>query len=152
MLKLQCFVIAKNGARLEIRIGLHRQIDFTESKLAFNDAITERSLAFTNELDPGYGPFSNQVRGIVRTLLKPGDDLADRFPGLLAELNELLELKMRLGEAAKGPRRVRVHDFLERELAHAMAHAPDPGGQADAAPLDRYLRDAVARFGGNWRQ
>ncbi|MXN30713.1 nucleotidyltransferase domain-containing protein [Delftia sp. CH05] len=72
--------------------------------------------------------------------------------GLLAELNELLELKMRLGEAAKGPRRVRVHDFLERELAHAMAHAPDPGGQADAAPLDRYLRDAVARFGGNWRQ
>jgi hypothetical protein len=51
------------------------------------DAITERSLAFTNELDPGYGPFSNQVRGIVRTLLKPGDDLADRFPGLLAELN-----------------------------------------------------------------
>ena len=44
---------------------------------------------------------------------------------------------------------VRVHDFLERELAHAMAHAPDPGEQADAAPLDRYLRDAVARFGGN---
>lgn len=49
--------------------------------------------------------------------------------GLLAELNELLELKMRLGEAAKGPRRVRVHDFLERELAHAMAHAPDPGAR-----------------------
>jgi hypothetical protein len=50
------------------------------------DAITERSLAFTNELDPGFGPFSNQVRGIVRTLLKPGPDLAERFPGLLEEL------------------------------------------------------------------
>ena len=51
------------------------------------DAITERSLAFTNEMDPGYNPFSNQVRGIVRTLLKPGEDLADRFPSLLAELH-----------------------------------------------------------------
>jgi hypothetical protein len=51
------------------------------------DAITERSLAFTSEMDPGYNPFSNQVRGIVRTLLKPGDDLAERFPSLLAELH-----------------------------------------------------------------
>jgi hypothetical protein len=51
------------------------------------DAITARSLAFTNEMDPGYGPFANQVRGIVRTLLKPGDDLAGRFPGLLDELH-----------------------------------------------------------------
>jgi predicted nucleotidyltransferase len=68
---------------------------------------------------------------------------------LLDELNELLAMKMRLGEAAKGPRRARVHDFLERELAHALAHGPDPGEQADAAPLDRYLREAVARFGGN---
>lgn len=51
------------------------------------DAITARSLAFTNEMDQGYGPFANQVRGIVRTMLKPGDDLAERFPGLLAELH-----------------------------------------------------------------
>lgn len=51
------------------------------------DAITARSLAFTNEMDPGYGPFSNQVRNAVRTLLKPGDDLADRFPSLLDDLN-----------------------------------------------------------------
>ncbi len=50
------------------------------------DAITERSLAFTSELDPGFGPFSNQVRSIVRTLLKPGPDLSARFPGLLDEL------------------------------------------------------------------
>jgi len=51
------------------------------------DAITERSLAFTSEMDPGYNPFSNQVRGIVRTLLKPGEDLAERFPSLLADLH-----------------------------------------------------------------
>lgn len=51
------------------------------------DAITERSLAFTSESDKGYGPFSNQVRGIVRTLLKPGEDLAERFPSLLVELH-----------------------------------------------------------------
>ena len=51
------------------------------------DAITERSLAFTAETDPGYGPFSNQVRGIVQKLAKPGEDLAERFPSLLLELH-----------------------------------------------------------------
>ncbi len=51
------------------------------------DAITERSLAFTAETDPGYGPFSNQVRGIVQKLARPGEDLAERFPSLLLELH-----------------------------------------------------------------
>ncbi|WP_280191812.1 nucleotidyltransferase domain-containing protein [Delftia sp. PS-11] len=66
--------------------------------------------------------------------------------GLLAEINELLELKMRLGEAAKGPRRARICSFLERELACAMAHQPGPSDSCDAAPLDGYLREAVAHF------
>ncbi|QHE75840.1 DUF1631 family protein [Hydrogenophaga sp. PBL-H3] len=51
------------------------------------DAITEHSLAYTNEQDRGYAAFSRQVRGIIDTLQKPGSDLADRFPGLLQHFN-----------------------------------------------------------------
>lgn len=51
------------------------------------DAITEHSLAYTNEQDRGYAAFSRQVRGIIDTLQKPGPDLADRFPGLLQHFN-----------------------------------------------------------------
>lgn len=51
------------------------------------DAITEHSLAYTNEQDRGYAVFSRQVRGIIDTLQKPGPDLADRFPSLLQHFN-----------------------------------------------------------------
>ncbi len=51
------------------------------------DAITEHSLAYTNEQDRGYAAFSRQVRNIIDTLQKPGPDLADRFPGLLQHFN-----------------------------------------------------------------
>lgn len=51
------------------------------------DAITEHSLAYTNEQDRGYAGFSRQVRNIIDALQKPGPDLADRFPGLLQHFN-----------------------------------------------------------------
>ena len=51
------------------------------------DAITEHSLAYTNEQDRGYAAFSRQVRKIIDTLQKPGPDLSDRFPGLLQHFN-----------------------------------------------------------------
>ena len=42
---------------------------------------------------------------------------------LVAEIDALLELKMRAGESATSPRRVGIHDFIERELAVAQAHS-----------------------------
>ncbi|MDP2075978.1 DUF1631 family protein [Hydrogenophaga sp.] len=51
------------------------------------DAITEHSLAYTNEQDRGYAGFSRQVRSIIDALQKPGGDLTDRFSGLLQGFN-----------------------------------------------------------------
>lgn len=51
------------------------------------DTVTERSLAFTSEQDPGYAAFATEVQGIVRALQAPGPDLASRFPALLSNLN-----------------------------------------------------------------
>jgi hypothetical protein len=51
------------------------------------DTVTERSLAFTSEQNPGYAAFSSEVQGIVRALNAPGSDLPARFPALLEALN-----------------------------------------------------------------
>ncbi|MDP1688235.1 DUF1631 family protein, partial [Hydrogenophaga sp.] len=51
------------------------------------DAITEHSLAYTNEQDRGYAGFSRQVRSIIDALQKPGGDLTDRFSRLLQGFN-----------------------------------------------------------------
>ena len=51
------------------------------------DAITERSLAFTSEQDRGYGPFSGQVRTILKALKTPGPDISERLEQLLDDLN-----------------------------------------------------------------
>jgi hypothetical protein len=51
------------------------------------DAITERSLAFTSEQDRGYGPFSGQVRSILKALKTPGPDISERLEQLLEDLN-----------------------------------------------------------------
>ncbi len=51
------------------------------------DAITEHSLAYTNEQDRGYAAFSRQVRSIIDALQKPGGELTDRFSGLLQGFN-----------------------------------------------------------------
>lgn len=70
--------------------------------------------------------------------------LTDR--AVRAELNALLEMKMRAGESATSPRWVGIHDFIEAELAEAMRHAPTQGPKADGHRLDRYLHDAVLHF------
>ena len=51
------------------------------------DAITEHSLAYTNEQDRGYAGFSRQVRNIIDALQKPGGELTDRFSSLLQGFN-----------------------------------------------------------------
>jgi uncharacterized protein len=66
---------------------------------------------------------------------------------VLAEVNALLEVKMRAGESATSPRWVGIHDFIEAELADAMSHTPDKGPKADGQRLDQFLHDAVLHFG-----
>lgn len=51
------------------------------------DAITEHSLAYTNEQDRGYAAFSRQVHSIIDALKKPGGELTDRFSSLLQGFN-----------------------------------------------------------------
>ena len=65
---------------------------------------------------------------------------------LVAEIDALLEVKMRAGEAATSPRWAGIHDFIERELAIAEAHAFDRQPKAPTQPLDDFLHDAVRRF------
>ena len=65
---------------------------------------------------------------------------------VVAEIDALLEVKMRAGEAATSPRWVGIHDFMERELAVAEAHSFAKQPKADAGPLDTFLHDAVLHF------
>jgi predicted nucleotidyltransferase len=65
---------------------------------------------------------------------------------VLDEVNALLAVKMRAGESATSPRWVGIHDFIEAELALAMAHSPTQGPKADGRQLDPYLHEAVLHF------
>lgn len=47
-------------------------------------------------------------------------------PLLLAEINQLLEIKQNVGEAKYGPRMPRIHAFIEQELASDNARSPLP--------------------------
>lgn len=70
--------------------------------------------------------------------------LTDR--AVLDDINALLKVKMRAGESATSPRWVGIHNFIEAELAVAMAHTPDKGLKPDRRELDQYLHDAVLNF------
>jgi uncharacterized protein len=65
---------------------------------------------------------------------------------LIDEINALLEIKMRQGEAATSARWTGLHDFIERELEVAQAHAFASQPKTDASPLDAYLHQAVLHF------
>ncbi|WP_111875715.1 nucleotidyltransferase domain-containing protein [Paracidovorax anthurii] len=71
---------------------------------------------------------------------------ATRDAALIAEINALLEVKMRAGEAATSPRWPGIHAFIEAELARNAAEPvqalPAPGHGA----LDALLHDTVLRF------
>ena len=75
------------------------------------------------------------------------EELASLDTALVAEVDALLEVKMRAGEAATSPRWAGIHDFIERELAVAEAHAFDRQPKASTRPLDDFLHDAVLHFG-----
>ena len=65
---------------------------------------------------------------------------------LVAEIDALLEVKMRAGESATSPRWAGIHDFIERELPLAEAHSFAKQPKADSRLLDDLLHDAVLHF------
>lgn len=65
---------------------------------------------------------------------------------LIGEVNALLEVKMRAGESATSPRWVGIHDFIEAELAVALAYSPDKEPTPDESQLNQYLHDTVLHF------
>ena len=65
---------------------------------------------------------------------------------LIDEINALLEVKMRAGEAATSPRWNGIHAFIETELARAQAEAVTQSRPADMRALDAFLHDAVLHF------
>ena len=67
-------------------------------------------------------------------------------PGVISEINALLAVKMRAGEAATSPRREVLHAFIERELREAQAAVVADARRTDARALDRLLHDAVLEF------
>jgi len=67
--------------------------------------------------------------------------LADR--ALLDEINHLLDIKMRTGEATTSPRWSGLHAFIESELATAEAYQPKEASHGDAAALDAFLARTI---------
>jgi uncharacterized protein len=66
-------------------------------------------------------------------------------PVLLSEINQLLEIKMRAGEAATSPRWLAIHDFIERELKAAAAHVVLPHDQPKTQALDQFLFETILK-------
>lgn len=62
---------------------------------------------------------------------------------LLDELNRLLEVKMRAGEAATSPRWPAIHAFIESELQLALAHKVKLDPPPNTSGLDAFLFDVV---------
>ncbi|QGW84129.1 nucleotidyltransferase domain-containing protein [Variovorax paradoxus] len=71
---------------------------------------------------------------------------AVRDAALIEEINALLEVKMRAGEAATSPRWPGIHAFIESELAANAAEPVAPLPQAEGAGLDAFLCETVLRF------
>jgi len=66
---------------------------------------------------------------------------------LINEINALLAVKMRAGEAATSPRWPGIHAFIESELARNAAEPATPiASFFDTASLDALLHETVLRF------
>lgn len=66
---------------------------------------------------------------------------------LVSEINRLLEVKMRAGEAATSPRWERLHDFIVTEMDEAQSNVPAPSGRRGHEDLDELLRACIAEHG-----
>ncbi|WP_027015639.1 nucleotidyltransferase domain-containing protein [Comamonas composti] len=65
---------------------------------------------------------------------------------LIAEINALLEVKMRAGESATSPRWQGIHAFIEAELLRNAAEPVPALPIAGQAALDAFLHDTVLRM------
>lgn len=65
---------------------------------------------------------------------------------LIAEIDALLEVKMRAGEGATSPRWPGIHAFIEAELTRNTAEPVLPLPVAGHADLDTLLHDTVLRY------
>jgi len=88
---------------------------------------------------PGVPPM--RFADLAQKTLDPVRDTA-----LIEEINALLEVKMRAGEAATSPRWPGIHAFIESELAANAAEPVTPLPQADGTGLDAFLCETVLRF------
>ena len=88
---------------------------------------------------PGVPPM--RFADLAQKTLDPVRDTA-----LIEEINALLEVKMRAGEAATSPRWPGIHAFIESELAANAAEPVTPLPQADGTGLDAFLCETVQRF------
>ncbi|MDR0775379.1 MAG: nucleotidyltransferase domain-containing protein [Azonexus sp.] len=73
-------------------------------------------------------------------------DLAERMvddEALLAEINALLAIKMRSGEAEYSPRWPRIHAFIEGELARNAVDSDYKKPVGDSTELDAFLMKTV---------
>lgn len=70
----------------------------------------------------------------------------DADAALIAEINALLEVKMRAGEAATSPRWPGIHAFIESELARNAAEPVTPLPTSATTALDAFLHDTVKAF------
>jgi len=64
---------------------------------------------------------------------------------LLAEINELLAIKMSVGEAELGPRRPAIHGFIETMLREAEIGVVQKRPEGDVALFDAFLQRVVLR-------
>jgi len=64
-------------------------------------------------------------------------------PLLLTEINQLLEVKQRAGEAQYGPRRPRIHDFIAKELAADRSTPLSDSRMQGSQSLDSLLYSTV---------
>jgi uncharacterized protein len=64
---------------------------------------------------------------------------------LLGEINRLLEVKMRAGEAATSPRWVGIHNFIENELEATGAQMVADSSRPDTTMLDAFLAETVLK-------
>lgn len=88
---------------------------------------------------PGVPPM--RFADLAQKTLDPVRDAA-----LIEEINALLEVKMRAGEAATSPRWSGIHAFIESELSANAAEPITPLPQADGTGLDAFLCETVLRF------
>jgi len=78
--------------------------------------------------------------------------LLDRLisdPALLAEINQLLELKKAGGEMGRGPRNEIISSFLEMEIHRLKEAHPLPSDTRDPEPLDQLFHNMLQEVNGS---